>query len=190
MRNGAFRLFRALGVTVYLHWSWLIIAAIQIKNNHGYQQPMWRVWEYLFLFGIVLMHEYGHALATRSVGGSADTIVLWPLGGVAFVNPPARPGAFLWSIAAGPLVNLVLVPVTIGISMWAGVDFSAGMEQRDDLRQFLFMLTFINLILLVFNMMPVYRSTAGRSFRASCGFSCRAARASPSRPASAWCARS
>ena len=32
--------------------------------------------------------------------------MLWPLGGVAYVNPPQRPGATLWSIAAGPLVNV------------------------------------------------------------------------------------
>ena len=31
--------------------------------------------------------------------------MLWPLGGVAFVQPPQRPGAVLWSIAAGPLVR-------------------------------------------------------------------------------------
>ena len=33
------------------------------------------------------------------------------LGGIAFVNPPRRPGAYLWSIAAGPLVNVALVPI-------------------------------------------------------------------------------
>ena len=34
--------------------------------------------------------------------------MLSPLGGVAYVNPPRRPGATLWSIAAGPLVMLAL----------------------------------------------------------------------------------
>ena len=56
-------------------------------------------------------HEFGHALACRQVGGSANQIILWPLGGVAYVNPPQRPGATLWSIAAGPLVNVALLPV-------------------------------------------------------------------------------
>jgi Zn-dependent protease len=58
-----------------------------------------------------LFHEFGHALACRQVGGQADLIVLWPLGGVAYVSPPPRPGALLWRIAAGPLVNVLLVPV-------------------------------------------------------------------------------
>ena len=47
----------------------------------------------LALFLIVLMHEFGHSLACRSVGGRADRILLWPLGGAAFVKPPHRPGA-------------------------------------------------------------------------------------------------
>src|SRR5438477_7968109 len=73
--------------------------------------PVWGVLEYLSLFVIVLIHEFGHALACRQVGGVANRIVLWPLGGVAFVNPPRRPGAYLWSIAAGPLVNVALIPI-------------------------------------------------------------------------------
>ena len=72
---------------------------------------VWPVLEYLALFVIVLVHEFGHALACRQVGGQANQIVLWPLGGVAYVAPPPRPGATLWSIAAGPLVNVVLAPV-------------------------------------------------------------------------------
>jgi Zn-dependent protease len=69
--------------------------------------------EYLALFSIVLMHEFGHALACRQVGGTADQILLWPFGGVAYVNPPQRPGAMLWSIAAGPLVNVALFPLLL-----------------------------------------------------------------------------
>ena len=55
----------------------------------------WSVLEYLTLFLIVLMHEFGHSLACRQVGGQANGIVLWPLGGVAYVSPPQRPGAML-----------------------------------------------------------------------------------------------
>ena len=75
-----------------------------------YSSIGWNVAEYLALFLIVTIHEFGHALACRQVGGQANQIVLWPLGGVAYVNPPQRPGATLWSIAAGPLVNVVLAP--------------------------------------------------------------------------------
>src|SRR5579864_5360255 len=67
---------------------------------------------------VVLLHEYGHALACRQVGGTADRIVLWPLGGVAYVNPPPRAAATLWSIAAGPLVNVALLVILSVLGAW------------------------------------------------------------------------
>src|SRR5882672_10040195 len=112
LRQGSIRLFRFAGVDVFLHWSWFLVAAYEISGgSHRYSTLIWAALEYVALFVIVTMHEFGHALACRSVGGRANQIVLWPLGGVAYVDPPPRPGAVLWSIAAGPLVNVVLVPV-------------------------------------------------------------------------------
>src|SRR5262245_54322784 len=112
--SNSLRIFQIAGISVYVHWSWLIVAVIAFQfRRDTYASPIWNVIEYLSLFGIVLLHEFGHAFACRQVGGKADRIVLWPLGGIAFVSPPQRPGAVLWSIAAGPLVNLVLLPVTL-----------------------------------------------------------------------------
>src|SRR5687767_11080880 len=96
-RPGAFRLGALFGVEVRVHWSWLVVALIELTaRRNAYGAEIWNVAEYLALFGIVLAHELGHALACRSVGGKADQIVLWPLGGVAYVQPPPRPGALLW----------------------------------------------------------------------------------------------
>src|SRR5512138_4007998 len=104
----AIRLFRVKGIDVFVHWSWFLVAAFEITNRqNAYASPLWNIMEYVALFAIVLLHEFGHALACRQVGGQANQIVLWPLGGVAYVNPPPRPGATLWSLAAGPLVNAV-----------------------------------------------------------------------------------
>src|ERR1700691_4006480 len=112
MRQGSIHLFRLFGIDVFLHWSWCLVAAYEIQSRKGsYSSVTWNVLEYLALFLIVMIHEFGHALACRQVGGRADRIVLWPLGGVAYVDPPPRPGATLWSIAAGPLVNVVLIPI-------------------------------------------------------------------------------
>src|SRR5438270_12283032 len=111
-RKGSIHLFRLFGVDVFLHWWWFLVAVYEIQSRAGrYSSITWNVFEYLALFLIVLMHEFGHALACRQVGGKADRIVLWPLGGVASVVPPLRPGATLRSIAAGPLVNVALMPV-------------------------------------------------------------------------------
>src|ERR1051325_5213562 len=110
-RQGSFHLFRLAGIDLYLHWSWFLVAAFEISaRSKSYSSIFWNVLEYVALFLIVALHEFGHSLACRQVGGIANRIVLWPLGGVAFVDPPPRPGAVLWSIAAGPLVNVVLAP--------------------------------------------------------------------------------
>src|ERR1700721_2098868 len=112
VRQGAIHLFRVAGVDVSLHWSWFLVAAYEIQSRKGdYSSILWNMLEYLALFLIVLTHEFGHAMACRQVGGTADKILLWPFGGVAYVDPPQRPGATLWSIAAGPLVNVALFPI-------------------------------------------------------------------------------
>src|SRR6478672_9608212 len=162
---GSFRLFRAAGITVSLHWSWLIVAAIELQDRtSAYGSRVWNLAEYLTLFGIVLLHEFGHALACRQVGGRADHIVLWPLGGVAFVAPPPRPGAWFWSIAAGPLVNVALVPLTFGVVLLAG---SQGLRESDpDVYKFLFELARINLGLLIFNLLPIYPLDGGQILQA------------------------
>src|SRR5262249_13251849 len=80
------------GIAVYVHWSWFVVAYLEIvRRVNPYTSLAWNVLEYLTLFGIVVLHEFGHAFACRQVGGRADKIVLWPLGGAAFVHPPPRP---------------------------------------------------------------------------------------------------
>jgi Zn-dependent protease len=159
--QGSFRLFTLFGIEVRLHWLWLALAVFVVERSHEYSNKGWAVAEYLSLFAIVLMHEFGHALACRSVGGKADRIILWPLGGVAFVRPPMRPGAMLWSIAAGPLVNVALVPVTVGL-LFAYMTVPMG-QRQPDITKFLTMLAFdINGGLLLFNLLPIYPLDGGQ----------------------------
>jgi Zn-dependent protease len=122
-----------------------------------------KVVEYLVLFLIVLLHEFGHALACRQVGGTANRIVLWPLGGVAYVDPPPRPGATLWSLAAGPLVNVALAPVLmalVAVSRAAG-----GAHAMPNLYELLRSVLYIDVVLLVFNMLPIYPLDGGQIVR-------------------------
>jgi Zn-dependent protease len=160
--GAAIRLFRIWGIDVFLHWSWLVVAFIEIQfRRSSYSSKIWNVLEYLTLFVIVLMHEFGHAMATRSVGGKAERILLWPFGGIAFVQPPPRPGATLWAIAAGPLVNVVLVPVTIGLYLLVK---SFGGVSPDALH-YVKMVAFINIALLIFNLLPLYPLDGGQILR-------------------------
>ena len=159
------RIFRLFGIDVYIHWSWFLVAAFEISTRaRNYASPVWNVAEYLALFLIVLVHEFGHALACRQVGGVAERIVLWPLGGVAYVNPPPRPGALLWSIAAGPLVNVALLPVFEFLKLAS--DSLGWAETAPDAYKLTAMLRLINLTLLVFNMLPIYPLDGGQILRA------------------------
>src|SRR6185369_417310 len=146
--KGTIRLFQLFGITVFLHWSWFLVAVYEIQRQETYSSIVWNVLEYVAVFAIVTMHEFGHALACRSVGGRAEQIVLWPLGGVAYVNPPVRPGAVLWSIAAGPLVNVVLVPITVMIAIAANLP---GSPLGEDARWLFTVIAYTNAALLFFN---------------------------------------
>ena len=160
-RQGSIHLFRLAGVDLFLHRSWFLVAAYEIESRKGrYTSLSWNVLEYLAIFLIVLLHEFGHALACRQVGGTANQIVLWPLGGVAYVSPPQRPGATLWSIAAGPLVNVALLPVLYAVvSMAHSLGWAHTMP---DAYHFLRSVLWIDVSLLVFNVLPIYPLDGGQ----------------------------
>lgn len=170
--TGSFRLFTALNIDVHLHWSWFLLAGIylyyQSTQTTIFAAPYWHALVFLTLFVIVTLHEFGHTLACRQVGGQGDTIVLTPIGGVTLVRPPARPGAMLWSIAAGPLVNVALVPITLLACLAAGLTPSTVLNagQLSDPAKFLLAITGINIVLLVFNSLPVYPLDGGQILQA------------------------
>ena len=163
-RNGSIYLFRLFGISVYLHWSWFIVAVWAVQTRSGADSSLfWNILEYLSLFFIVLMHEFGHQLACRQVGGNTHDIVLWPLGGVAYVSPPQRPGAMLWSIAAGPLVNVILLSVSTVLLLVGG---SLGWaNSMPEFFGYIAVFAYINLILLKFNLLPIFPLDGGQILR-------------------------
>lgn len=162
--NGSIKLFRFAGIDVFLHWSWFVVAAVMLKmRGDEYSSFLWNFIEYLALFTIVLMHEFGHSLACRQVGGQANQIVLWPLGGVAYVAPPPRPGPVLWSIAAGPLVNVILMPVLLCLDFLSGTFGLA--EAAPSVSKLIANVLYINWLLLCFNLLPVYPLDGGQILR-------------------------
>ena len=162
--QGSLRLFQYSGIEVFLHWSWFLVAVIEIEwRGRNYSSITWNILEYLGLFLIVLVHEFGHSLACRQVGGTANRIVLWPLGGVAYVNPPQRPGATLWSIAAGPLVNVAFLLISVGL--WFASGEPPLRNAVLDSQKLLWALAGINLGLLIFNLLPIYPLDGGQILR-------------------------
>ena len=162
--GGALHLFRLFGINVYLHWTWFILVVIAVQLPYrSYSSKLWNVLELVAVFAIILLHEFGHALACRSVGGRAERIVLWPLGGVAFVQPPPRPGAVLWSIVAGPLVNVILALPLIFVAVAVNVSWGAVSAGRaSDLQQFALIIAGVNILIFCFNMLPIYPLDGGQ----------------------------
>ena len=161
LNRGAIPLGSIAGIRLFLHWSWFLVAAIEIQWRSGsYGSIVWNALEYLAIFVIVLMHEFGHAFACRQVGGTANQIMLWPLGGIAYVDPPQRPGATLWSIAAGPLGNVALMPILWGAIQLGG---TAGWDDSmPNFFNFLWAVFGINVVLLIFNILPIYPLDGGK----------------------------
>ena len=164
-QGGSIRLFRIAGIEVFLHWSWFLVAVYEIQvMSSRYSSPVWAALEYLGLFAMVTLHEFGHAVACRQTGGEAERIFLWPLGGIAFVSPPPRAGAMLWSIAAGPLVNVALVPI-LSFAQYAAAR-AGWVNTNFDAYLVLSWLWRINIALLVFNLLPIYPLDGGQILRA------------------------
>jgi Zn-dependent protease len=162
-RNGSIKLFRLFGIDVYIHWAWFIAFIYFTSRPHQYSNYGWNALEVLGLFLIVLTHEFGHQLACRQVGGSTHDIVLWPLGGVAYVNPPQRPGAQLWSIAAGPLVNVALIPILAGLV--SASSHLGWFDTNPNAYELIHSIYIINYALLIFNLIPVFPLDGGQILR-------------------------
>jgi Zn-dependent protease len=164
LRQGSIRLLRFAGVDLFLHWSWFLVAALEITYRaRAYSSLTWVVLEHFALFLLVMLHEFGHALACQQVGGTVNQIVLSPLGGVTYVNPPPRAGATLWCIAAGPMVNIAVLPV-----LWLFARLSRSLDlvaMSPDAHSLLQAVWLINLSLLIFNLLPIYPLDGGQILR-------------------------
>lgn len=118
----------------------------------------------------VLAHEFGHVVAARLSGGIGNEILIWPLGGLAFVHPGGTFQSQLLTPAAGPLVNALLCLVTLPAVLNSPQTDSAlnpvvfpAVELSDPVLPALLVLTFTaNWMLLLINLVPVYPLDGGR----------------------------
>lgn len=111
--NWAFQVFRAYGIPVKVHIFFVVITlGLFLRQVLSKDNPVWWVdvlaFTVLLPFLIVLLHEFGHCFGAQSVGGEAKEILMWPLGGLAYVDVPHTPRANFIATAAGPAVNVVI----------------------------------------------------------------------------------
>ena len=167
LQQGSIRLFRVAGIDVFMHWSWLVVAYFQItyRRNVGvpYSSLVWNVIEYLAIFTIVLLHRVRPCTGLPASWWSRQPDCALAAGRSCLRPAPAASRSILWSIAAGPLVNVVLVPITVGMALM--MIRTGWLYPWPDLRHFFTSIAVINIVLLVFNLLPIYPLDGGQILR-------------------------
>ena len=146
---------RYFGINVRLHFTLLIYAYLRATS---FPDLGWGLAFVAGLYLCILLHEFGHALAARWCDGEANDILLWPLGGLAFVRPAFNPTAHLITTVAGPFVTLVLWLAFSALSrVLSGMSHVPWMVQV-----YVNSLSGLNLWLLLFNLIPAFPMDGGR----------------------------
>lgn len=117
----SFRLFTFRGIPVRVHWTLLVYEAYYLlgDNRNFKLNAIFAV----ALFLTVLLHEFGHAFMARALGGRAHQIVLWPLGGLAYISHPGDLKDDIKVSAAGPAVHIPIALACVGGAVALGAPF-------------------------------------------------------------------
>ena len=162
--NNSWELGSVSGIKLRVHWTFILlpiwIYLSSIIAGSGVVGAASAVFFVLAIFGCVLLHELGHALAARQFGIETRDITLLPIGGVAALERiPRNPLQELWIAVAGPLVN-----VLIASAIFLGL-FITPISLGTGVAQFLGQLAFVNVILVLFNLIPAFPMDGGRVLR-------------------------
>jgi Zn-dependent protease/CBS domain-containing protein len=172
--GGAFKIGRFSGIDVRVHWTFFLLLAFFAFL--GYQASGSAVGALtsgvtiVALFLCVLLHEFGHSLVAQRLGLEIHSITLLPLGGVSNLESlPEKPADEVKITLAGPLVNVVLAPIFLGVGLLLGATLWVPTDLFMDIGsvgQFFFYLGFLNIVLAVFNLIPAFPLDGGRVLRA------------------------
>lgn len=162
------KLANLAGIDVYVHWSfwllpgWMLMSAM---SSSGFVAAISTVTFLFAVFGCVVLHELGHALAARQFGIGTRDITLYPIGGVASLNEiPRSPVKELVIALAGPAVNVAIAGAILGGSLLAGAGYHISLSRVPGWN-FLTELMFVNIGLVVFNLLPAFPMDGGRVLR-------------------------
>jgi Zn-dependent protease len=177
-------LARILGIRVGVNYSWFLIlfvvifvlwdslsATLDASSTTVYVVAVVSAGAF---FASILLHELGHALAARREGIEVAGIDLFLFGGVMKMNRDTdSPGAEFRVAAAGPLVTLLIMGLAAiaavvlagADSFWAAARLSAS-SSASPAEVVVSLLVSMNLVLLVFNLVPAFPLDGGRIARA------------------------
>jgi len=157
------------GIPVRIHWSLLLLWAYDLNKHLSSPQgrPTVGLWAAAvgLSFLTIFLHEMGHAIASRSVGGDTSEILLWPLGGLAFATAPNIWRSQLIVAAGGPLVT-ALIFGSSRLVFWLVRGWYPDAAWSDVVYTGESILVDWQLTLLIFNLIPLYPLDGGRIFHA------------------------
>ncbi|MEO8635233.1 MAG: site-2 protease family protein [Gemmatimonadales bacterium] len=165
----SFRLIRILGTEVKIHLTFVLLLAglwIVTQRGSGAEAALATTGFILALFLCILLHEFGHILMARRFGIRTPDVILLPIGGVARLERmPEDPRQELLIALAGPAVTLVIAALLAG---WITLHGQPIMLQPTETEptNFLLDLMRVNVVLLVFNLIPAFPLDGGRVLRA------------------------
>ena len=178
--NWSLTLGRVFGIRVRMHLLFVLWIVFRFLSDALSEDGSIGVWAVItvFLFGTVLLHEFGHCFGARAVGGDADDILLWPLGGLATVDAPMNPRAQFITTAAGPMVNFIFCILAATLFVLTGnaarlslnpfhlLMVSSGSVTQWSFADWLVVFWSINYLLLLFNLLPTFPMDGGRLLQA------------------------
>lgn len=167
------------GIQVRLHALFLLFGVITIflgTRSSDSDLVLYGAMSLGILFFSVLLHEFGHCYAAFRCGGHAEEIVLVPWGGMTQASVPREPQSELLTASAGPLVNLLIVLLTIPLLVFVGDVNLLGLlnplrpEFAVDPAKapivFLKLTFWLNWVLVLANLLPAFPFDGGRMLRA------------------------
>lgn len=172
--KGSLFLGKVSGIKIFIHWTFLIligwIVFANLRAGYGTNEILWSVGFVLAIFACVTLHELGHALAAKRFNIKTRNITLLPIGGLASLEAiPEKPKEELIVAFAGPAVNLVIAIILYPFVQLTQVEEVENMANINA-NNFIPMLMSVNVVLLVFNLIPAFPMDGGRVLRALLSF--------------------
>jgi Zn-dependent protease/predicted transcriptional regulator len=158
---------RALGIPIRVHFTFLLLVVwfAFYGSRVGHRTEL-AVLFLLALFACVVLHELGHAAMALRFGVRTREIVLYPFGGIARLDRLPTGIGELCIALAGPAVNVVLAVALVFGLLVSGAGLVPGerlLTIVDVVRQ----LAFVNIALVLFNLLPAFPMDGGRVLRAA-----------------------
>ncbi|MEI6589440.1 MAG: site-2 protease family protein [Verrucomicrobiota bacterium] len=172
MLSWSINLFRIRGIQLSLHFSFFLLlgyAAWEGFWDEGLNGLLWSSILLISFFTCVVLHELGHSLMAKYFGIQVRRILLMPIGGMAeFETIPKEPYKELWITVAGPAVNAVIACFLIPF-FW-GSGSLVSLDNTNSFAGLMRSLLAANIIMGLFNLIPVFPMDGGRILRALLAF--------------------